>query len=222
MRRWMGCCSVSVRHLPGNNDAPWLGIPRRGLDSGRGAASNAANASARVGTQRDQPPRPRCPATGAVNSNSPDRCPADPGGQPEPLDGARQPEELRQTPTAGLDRGRRAASNPPGPVRAACGELRQIRSGSIPSWGLSGERIIPTVNPGNRDSCPQDFYGRKPRKSQTTQPLSQAPGREKTPCSTPPAIFPKLLTRTATASPATYASAPRLGTSSPTAAASAF
>jgi len=168
MRRWMGCCSVSVRHLPGNNDAPWLGIPRRGLDSGRGAASRAVNASARVGTQRDQPPRPRCLATRAVNPNSPDGCPADPGGQPGPLDGARQLEELRQTPTAGLDRGRRAASNPPGPVRAACGELRQIRSGSIPSWGLWGERIIPTVYPGNRESCPQDFYGGKPWKSQIT------------------------------------------------------
>ena len=75
-RRWMECRAVSLSHLLVHDDSPWAGIPRRGLGSGRGAASSAVNASARVGTERDQPPRPRGPTAGAVNSNPPDRRPA--------------------------------------------------------------------------------------------------------------------------------------------------
>ena len=104
----------------------------------------------------------------------PDGCPAAGGISSEPLNGALRKRDLN-TPTAGLDRGRRARSNPPGPVRAACGELRQIRGGSIPSWGLWGERIILTVNPGSRETPPA-FYGPKRWKSLKTIQSSHTPG----------------------------------------------
>ena len=178
------------------------------------------NASARAGTVRDQPRRTRCPTTGAVNSESPDRCPATGGISPGPLNGR---------PAAG---GLKHSDRRAGPETESCVEsawsgprcLRRATSNpqrQHPSWGLWGERIIPTVNPGNRESCPQDFYGRKPWKIQTTQPLSQAPGRKKTPCTTPPAIFPKLAASTATASPSTCASVAGTVRARPTAGAAA-
>ena len=116
-----------------------------------------------------------------------DGCPATGGISPGPLNGARQPEDLN-TPTAGLDRGRRAKSTPPGPVRAACGELRRIRSGSIPSWGLSGERIILTVNPGNRDRAPRFLWPETLEKPDNTAIITSA-GTGKDPLRDPPGNF---------------------------------
>ena len=171
-QRESGMPTVSVRHLLVDDDAPCVGIPSLGM----GCLVRRRRAPQWVGfrlgrregnTQTPQPGWERSavkrsipvarlrerstPITGRVSSDERD--------QPQPLNNARQPEELRQTPTAGLDRGRRDSSTPPVPVRAACGELRRIRSGSIPSWGLSGERIILTVRPGHQGSRPQDFYG---------------------------------------------------------------
>ena len=116
----------------------WVGIPAGAPRAMPG------NASAWVRTTRDQAPRSRGPASGAIN--------------PSRQAGAQQPEELRQTyrdnsPGWTGDEGIHQLR--PHPVRAACGELRQIRSGSIPSRGLSGERIILTVRPGQQGSCPQ-------------------------------------------------------------------
>ena len=132
-----------------------LGVPRLGLgfrawdgDALRSAAvrsvgngvpagaprAEAVNASAWVRTKRDQTLRPQVqrkkrstPTAGPVPDDWSDQTPMR-------LAGARRLKDQRQTPTAGLDRGRRDSSTPPDPVRAACGELRQIRSGSIPSW----------------------------------------------------------------------------------------
>ena len=212
----MGCRSVPVRHLLDNYDAPWLGIPRRGSGSGRGAASNARQRLGQVETQRDQPPRPRCPTARAVNSNHRTGVQQSKGISPGPLNGR---------PAAGgaaSNSNRRAGPGTESCVKSAWSGPRCLRRATSnpqrqhPSWGLWGERIIPTVNPGNRESCPQDFYGWKPWKIQTTQALSQAPGRKKTPCSTPPEIFPKLLTGTAASGPFTCATGPASGRATPT------
>ena len=136
-----------------------------GLGSGRGVASKTRW---RLGLARERrrlaTPRARRPVAGRISSQPADGCPA-PGGINSPLlNGARREKDLN-TPAAGLDRGWRAASNPPGPVRAACGELHRIRSGSIPSWGPLGERIIPTVNPGNKDRAPKVSVAGNPGKA---------------------------------------------------------
>ena len=65
-------------------DAPWDGflVKRAAHFNGPGGRVPAGaprampgNASAWVRTKRDQTPRSRCPATGAINPNSPDWCP---------------------------------------------------------------------------------------------------------------------------------------------------
>ena len=125
MRRWVGVPRLGWGFLMKRDRAlRWVGVPA-------GAPRAApADASAWVRTERGQTLRPRRPMTGAINSNH--------------RTGAQQPEgsapatercpagEGLNTPTAGLDRGRRTCTLQPS-ARAACGELRQIRSGSIPS-----------------------------------------------------------------------------------------
>lgn len=168
MRRWMGCrlflCATSLRC----RDAPWVGIPAgTRVATTSTARPRRERSTARRSMPSAQRPERSTPVTWRVPSSR--------SGQLQPLNGVQRARDQRQTPTGGLDRGRRDSSTPPGPARAACGEQSQIRVGSIPSWGPSGERIIPTVRPGQQGPCPRDFYGGKPRKIQTTQLLSTAP-----------------------------------------------
>ena len=144
------------------------------------AGSSAPFSWSGVRSDQAQPPG-RCPTAGGATSNSNRR--AGPG-------------------TKGY-------INSVHPARAACGELRQIRSGSIPSRETLGRaNQILRVCPGNRDRAPRFLWPETLDKSQTTQSLSQAPEPQERAYSTPLAIFPKVLTKTATPSPATSASVP--------------
>ena len=85
----------------------------------------------------------RCPATEAINSQAPDGCPTGEG---------------LITPTAGLDRGRRARSTPSFRPALPARDQRQLRFGSIPSWATEGERIILRSCPCNRDHAPRFLW----------------------------------------------------------------
>ena len=79
------------------------------------------------------------------NSDSPDGCPTAEG------------------PTSNSNRrtgpGTKGFINSVGPARAACGELVQIRSGSIPSWATLPESESSVRScPGNRDRAPRFLW----------------------------------------------------------------
>ena len=173
------------------------------------------NASTWVGPERDQSHPPRRPVAGVTSSRHRTGAQRPEGSAPERGTVARQQEELRQTPTAGLDRGLRTSSTPPGPVRAACGELGQIRSGSIPSWGPSGERIILTVRPGQQGSRPQVSMAGNLGKARQHGHYHNCRA-SKRPLAAPPAVSLKLFTKAAIVSPSTCATAPGSGSASPT------
>ena len=82
---------------------------------------------------------------------------SDGSDQLQPLNGCPTGEGLI-TPTAGLDRGRRARSTPS--VRSAlpAKDQRQLRFSSIPSWATGGERIILRSCPCNRDHAPRFLW----------------------------------------------------------------
>ena len=196
---WDGFLVKRAAHFNGSGGRVPAGAPR----------AMPGNASARERTKRDQALRSRCPATGSINPNSPDWCPT--------AGGPGSNSNRRTGP------GTKGYVNSVAPFRAACGAQCQIRSGSIPSWGLSGERIILTVIPGqNRDRAPRFLWPETLDKSQTTQSLSPAPEPQKRACGTPPAISTKLFTATATPSPSTSATVPGSGRAWPTPGASAF
>ena len=136
-------------------------------------ASEAINLNRQTGVQRPkrspQPPD-RCPATEAINSDSPDRCPAGEG---------------LVTPTAGLDRGRRAKSTPSFRSALPAKDQRQLRFGSIPSWETWGERIILRSDPCNRDHAPRVSMVGNLGKSQTVLSLSRPQAPQKRACNTP-------------------------------------
>ena len=163
---------------------------------GQGGNGAGPTAASPVSDDRSGQLRPTdgCPATGRVSSQPLNRCPAA-GGTASNSNRRTGPgtESCVKSAWSGPRCLRRATSNP----------QRQH-----PSWGLWGERIILTVNPGNRESCPQDFYGWKPWQIQTTRPLSQSSTQKKTPCATPPEISPNLLTGMSTPGQFTYATAP--------------
>ena len=94
--------------------------------------------------ESDRLPTPdRCPATEAINFQPPDGCPTGEG---------------LITPTAGLDRGRRAKSTPSFRPALPAKDQRQLRFGSIPSWATGGERIILRSCPCNRDHAPRFLW----------------------------------------------------------------
>ena len=105
-----------------------------------------AIASASVSTKRDQTLRPGvCPTPEAVNSDSPDGCPA--GCWANASSNRR---------TGPMTKG---FINSVGPVRAACGEPGRIRSGSIPSWETLPESESSVRSyPGNRDRAPRFLW----------------------------------------------------------------
>ena len=123
---------------------------------------------------RSDQPRPSggCPAEEAMNSNSLNGCPTGEG---------------LITPTAGLDRGRRAKSTPSYQPALPAKDQRQLRFGSIPSWETGGERIILQSDPCNRDRAPRFLWSETLVKSQTVQSLSPFPAPQKRACKTPPA-----------------------------------
>ena len=100
-----------------------------------------------------------------------DGCPAIQRDQLRTAEGARRERDLN-TPATGLPNGRRAYHSNPLDwtgdeglnqlrlIRSAllAESLRQIRSGSVPSWGLSGERIILTVRPGLEGGAPRFLW----------------------------------------------------------------
>jgi len=126
-----------------------------------------------------------------------DGCPAIQRDQLRTAEGARRERDLN-TPATGLPNGRRAYHSNPLDwtgdeglhqlrlVRSAllAESSRQIRSGSIPSWGPLGERIILTVRPG-LEGAPPGFYGGKSWKSQITIQWWHTPGRLHSPLEDP-------------------------------------
>ncbi len=89
------------------------------------------------------------------------------------------------TPTAGLDRGRRAKSTPSFRSALPAKDQRQLRSGSIPSWATGGERIILRSCPCNRDHAPRVSMVGNLGKSQTVQSLSRPQAPQKRACGAP-------------------------------------
>ena len=114
--------------------------------------------------------RQTCPASEAINSDSPDGCPAGEG---------------LITPTAGLDRGRRAKSTPSFRSALPAKDQRQLRFGSIPSWETGGERIILRSCPCNRDHAPRVSMVENLGKSQTVLSLSRPQAPQKRACGAP-------------------------------------
>ncbi len=115
-------------------------------------------------------PPDQCPASEAINSDSPDGCPAGEG---------------LITPTAGLDRGRRAKSTPSFRSALPAKDQRQLRFGSIPSWETGGERIILRSCPCNRDHAPRVSMVGNLGKSQTVQSLLPFNAQRKRACNAP-------------------------------------
>ncbi len=144
--------------------------------------------------------RPSCPTDEAINPNRQTgsqrqerstptgrRMSSDVSDQLQSPDGCPAGEGLI-TPTAGLDRGRRTSVNSVVSARAAsCGELGQVRFGSIPSWATGGERIILRSCPCDRDRAPRFLWSETLVKSLTVQSLSPFPAPQKRACKTPQA-----------------------------------
>ncbi len=110
--------------------------------------------------KRSTPTAEQCPTCEAINSNSPDGCPAGEG---------------LVTPTAGQDRGRRATSNPP--VRSAL-PAKDQRQTPLRQHSLVGDRgraNHPPVMPVQQGSRTQGFYGRKPWKKPNSAVIIDVP-----------------------------------------------
>ena len=155
------CRGVSVRHLLVDDDRPGLGyrlgcgMPGEahralqwvGVPAGAPRAV-PGNASAWVRTERDQAPRSRGPAPGAIN--------------PSRQTGAQQPEELRQTPT------RRAGPGTKGFINSVWSGprcLRRATSNPQRQHSLAGtfrRANHPYGQTRATGIVPPGFYGRKP------------------------------------------------------------
>ena len=99
---------------------------------------------------------PSCPTARAIDSQR--QTGVSDGSDPlQPLNGCPTGEGLI-TPTAGLDRGRRARSTPSYQPALPAKDQRQLRFGSIPSWETGGERIILRSCPCNRDHAPRFLW----------------------------------------------------------------
>ena len=138
-------------------------------------ASEAINPNRQTGSQRKER---STPTVRRVSSGRSD--------QLQSLNGCPAGEGLI-TPTAGLDRGRRATSNPSFRSVLPAKDQRQLRFSSIPSWATGGERIILQSDPCNRDRAPRFLWSETLVKSQTVQSLSPFPAPQKRACKTPPA-----------------------------------
>ncbi len=123
--------------------------------------------------ESDRLPTPdRCPATEAINSQPPDGCPTGEG---------------LITPTAGLDRGRRAKPTPSFRPALPAKDQRQLRFGSIPSWATGGERIILRSCPCNRDHAPRFLWSETLEKAKQRSHYHPARHRDERACRPPSA-----------------------------------
>ena len=131
----------SMRNQPGRQTCLQQAGALRPTGGGRGAGGAPSLVS---NGESDRLPTPdRCPATEAINFQPLNWCPTGEG---------------LITPTAGLDRGRRARSTPSFRPALPAKDQRQLRFGSIPSWATGGERIILRSCPCNRDHAPRFLW----------------------------------------------------------------
>ena len=208
-------CLAKRRHAPQRVGVP-AGAPR----------AEAINASASARTKRDQTLRPgsngrsdqlqpqdRCPTTGAFNSDAPDGCP------------------MAEGPTSNSNRrtgpGTKGFINSVGPARAACGELGQIRSGSIPSWETLPESESSVRSyPGNRDRAPRFLWPEtlvKPNNAViVAAPAALKEGLRHPLRQLPPSVNKTHKPRRPSDAPPTTATVPGKGPAWPTPGASAF
>ena len=168
-----------------------LGYRAVGWDSSRGAASSATNASARAGTQRDQPPRPRCPATRAVNSNSPDECPATGRISSQPLNGR---------PAAGgaaSNSNRRTGPGTESCVKSAWSGPRCLRRATSDPQrqhsllGTFGRANHPYGQPGQQGIVPPEFLWLETLEKPDNTVIITGAGAGKDPLRHPPGDFPQ-------------------------------
>ena len=105
--------------------------------------------------ERSTPAVRRCPAGEAINPNRQTSARRMEQSTPARRTGAQREKDQRQTPTAGLDRGRRATSNPP--VRSAlpAKDQRQLRFSSSTLVGDRGRANHPPVGPVQQGSRTQ-------------------------------------------------------------------
>ena len=149
-------------------------------------ADEAINPNRQTITQRQERSTPtvrRMSSDGSDQLQSPDGCPAGEG---------------LITPTAGLDRGRRTSVNSVVSARAAsCGELGQVRFGSIPSWATGGERIILQSDPCNRDRAPRFLWSETLEKAKQCSHYHRSRRRKRGPARPPRRIAAKSFTKVA-------------------------
>ena len=197
----------------GWDSAPGMGMPCEAPPSastGWGSAGpprgEPANASASARTKRDQTLRPG--SNGRSDQLQPqDRCP------------------MAEGPTSNSNRrtgpGTKGFINSVDSARAACGELGQIRSGSIPSWETLPESESSVRSyPGNRDRAPRFLWSETLVKPNNTAIVAAAEIAGEV-FQHPYGNFSKVFTKVDTR-PATPATAPRSGPAWPTPGASAF
>ena len=124
-----GAASGSRQHLS-------LGENEAGsVATSPGPAKEAINLSRRTVARRQE----------RSNSDAPGGCPV--------IEGPTSNSNRRTGP------GTKGFINSADPARAACGELRQIRSGSIPSWATLPESESSVGSyPGNRDRAPRFLW----------------------------------------------------------------
>ena len=125
-----------------------------------------------------------------------------PNARPVSSDGSDQLQSLNGcppgegliTPTAGLDRGRRAKSTPSSlPALPAKG--LSLRFSSIPSWATGGERIILRSCPCNRDHAPRFLWSETLEKAKQHTDYRRAETRKRGPAGPLPQIAAKVFTK---------------------------
>ena len=149
------CFSVADRRV--SKLRPWLCVS---YAAGMLNRSGRKTHSDRLGEDEAQKAlHPQSPAGEAINSNSPDGCPA---GEGLTSNSNRRTWTEDEGPT----------SNFVVSARAACGELRQIRSGSNSLVGdLPESESSVRSDPGNRDRAPRFLWSETLVESQTVPTL---------------------------------------------------
>ena len=164
---FLSSTSLSYEDAPwGWYSAPGIGMPceappcaSMGWGSGWGAESGSRQRLSLGENEAGSNAPSRWPAGEAINPNSPDGCPATEAVCSDSPDGCL----VAEGPTSNSNRptgpGTKGFINSVDPARAACGELGQIRSGSIPSWETLPESESSVRSyPGNRDRAPRFLW----------------------------------------------------------------
>ena len=149
---------MTVRQ-PGRRHVKSVGAKDALRPTGRGRGAVGAPSSESSGWSDQPQPPDQCPAGEAINSNSPDGCPT---GEGLTSNSNRRTWTEDEGPT----------SNSVVSARAACGELRQIRSGSNSLVGdLPESESSVRSDPGNRDRAPRFLWSETLVESQTVPTL---------------------------------------------------